>query len=201
MDSAVLAHRRVAVVWAAFVLFASIGLAAAAPAHAYSAMKVTSGNLSILKSYGSSAYYHSTWKYVLYRRLGVKLVAYGQSEPSGTYYQIGDGKCITAARSLANKNTVRTTKWVRGVNVIANKAVAPGTVIATFPGGTYDPTRYPTYTHTAIFKRYVRNAAGVITGIEVWDQNFVARYKFGKHTLARTGFGVRDADWYHVVLY
>ena len=162
---------------------------------AYTTMKVTSGNLTTLKGFPSTAY--GTGSKLKYS-YGVKLAAYGKREYKiGGYYRIGKpGWCVEAAKSLAHKNTVNTSKWVKGGRVTAG-GVAAGTVIATFNSrGKYSG-------HAAILKRYVKNNAGTVTGVEVWDQNWSRPHDhmFRKHTLSKSGSARGDADNYYAVRY
>jgi len=104
------------------------------------------------------------------------------------------GECVSLVKAVA-KNNATTSQWGRGVNVVANGGVAPGAAIATFFGtnGTY-------YGHAAIFAGYIRDAAGAITGIRVYDQNWSAR-AVTSHNILRSGTAgtVNDADSYHVI--
>jgi len=160
----------------------------------YRILRITSGNLTKLKSYPSSAF--GKTRKLKYTH-GVKLTAYGRREYNRKgYYRIGNGQCVTAVLSLANKNRVYTSRWVKGGLVTAGR-VNPGVVIATFnSAGKY-------YGHAAIFKRYIRNRAGAISAIEVWDQNWSSSGDgmFRKHILKRSGRKLSDADRYRWVKY
>ena len=169
-----------------------------APAMAYTTMRVTSGNLTTLSGFPTTAYGTSGKLKYTY---GVKLAAYSRTEYNvGGYYRIGNPStgtawCVDAVKSLSN-NFRSTTYWVKGGQVTAG-GVSPGVIIATFnSSGKYSG-------HVAVFKRYIRNSAGTITGIEVWDQNWSSPYDymFRKHVLYKTGTGLADADSYYWVKY
>ena len=166
-----------------------------ATALAHTTMKITSGNLTILDGFPATAYGTSSKLKYSY---GVKLAAYGKREYKiGGYYRIGNpGWCVEAVQSLANKNTAYTSKWVKGRRVTTG-GVATGTVIATFN------SRGKYFGHAAILKRYVKNSAGTVTGIEVWDQNWSRAHDhlFRKHTLSKSGRARRGADKYYAVWY
>lgn len=104
------------------------------------------------------------------------------------------GECVSLVKAVT-KNNSTTSQWTRGVNVVANGGVGAGAAIATFFGsnGTY-------YGHAAIFAGYIRDAAGAITGIRVYDQNWNAR-AVAFHSISRSGTTgtVSDADSYHVI--
>lgn len=164
-------------------------------ASAVTTMKVTNGNLTTLKGFPATAYGTSSKLKYSY---GVKLTAYGKKEYKiSGYYRIGKpGWCVEAARSLANKNSVSTSRWIKGPRVTAG-GVAPGTVIATFD------SRNKYSGHAAILKRYLKNSTGKITGVEVWDQNWARPHDhlFRKHVLSKRGTARRDADNYYTVRY
>jgi hypothetical protein len=103
-------------------------------------------------------------------------------------------KCVSLVKAVTKNNTA-TSGWTRGVNVVASKTVATGTAIATFmgPGNTYAG-------HTGIFVGYAKDAAGNITGFNVYDQNWSAK-AVTTHRIATSGAAgsVNDADSYYVV--
>ncbi len=117
----------------------------------------------------------------------------------GQYY----GECVSFVKSLA-KSTIPTSSWSRGVNVIwAYPPVARGTAIAKFNAdGTYDS--WGGTGHVVIFDRYYYEN-GVLTGILVWDQNYVYHSNYGQglvgyHMIPITGSGsTSDAAAYYVV--
>gem|GEM_PF-559816 len=87
------------------------------------------------------------------------------------------GECVSFAKALSG-STVQTSKWIRGQNVVFSGNVKPGTVIATFDEIIDENTKEVTYKyrgHTAIFREYIKDSKSKITGIKVWDQNWVGR--------------------------
>jgi hypothetical protein len=137
---------------------------------------------------------------------GALLWSYGQNlnatyerNISSYYTQHADnygyywGECVSSCKALSGNNTP-TSQWTQG-SLVVNGGVSPGTVIATFlgGGGTY-------YGHAAIFRGYVTDIYGNITGIRVWDQNWVVPGAvFGTHTIDRNGSGVLNANNYYIV--
>lgn len=153
-------------------------------------LQITSWNLMQLNSMPAYAYNSGQ----LYYTYGQNLMAPYKTNLNG-YTELADyqgyywGECVSAVKSLS-ASTVTTSSWSAGSQVV-NGGVAQGTAIATFPGGSYSG-------HAAIFRGYVYSG-GSITGIQVWDQNWVAASTFGTHTLARSGSGVSNANNYYVV--
>lgn len=90
------------------------------------------------------------------------------------------GECVSFVKALSHSK-VATKDWVKGKQVIDTTNLAPGTVIATFDS--QDKYGSVVGKHAAIFRGYVRNSKGELTGIQVWDQNFVQKKTVGRHTL------------------
>ncbi|MFA5207617.1 MAG: hypothetical protein WC428_03055 [Candidatus Paceibacterota bacterium] len=171
-----------------------LGIATPVSADACVPLTITGGNLYTLNGYPGYAYDGN----------GYLLWTYGQSlsatykRASGSNIQFADNygnnwdECVSAVKALSGNN-VPTGNWSRGSQVTAG-SVSQGTAIATFlgPDNSY-------YGHAAIFKSYVYTN-GVITGIEMWDQNWPTGGLFGKHTRVTSGTGVNNANNYYVVL-
>jgi len=100
------------------------------------------------------------------------------------------GQCVSLVKAATKNNTV-TADWRSGANVF--DGLAPGTAIATFPGGRY-------YGHAAIFLAHVRNASGTIVGIRVADENW-GRMVVKRHVIYKgSGSGVTNANNFHAIL-
>jgi len=138
------------------------------------------------------------------------LWTYGQNldaaheQSIGSYTQHADingyfwGECVSSVKALSNSD-VATINWTKGSQVV-NGGVSIGTAIAKFESnGQYSQNGYG---HAAIFRSYVYDGGGAITGFKVWDQNW---YKvngngvFATHTFLRSGSGNADADNYYVI--
>lgn len=106
------------------------------------------------------------------------------------------GECVSFAKALS-KSTLNTNYWIKGRNVVSSGNVKPGTVIATFgSNGKYLNKRG--YSHTAIFREYVRDSNWKIIGFSVWDQNYVKTGIVGRHDI-RSGTKTSEATNYYVV--
>lgn len=106
------------------------------------------------------------------------------------------GQCVSFVKALSHSE-LSTYDWSSGSQVVATPDLKPGTVIATFNSkGEY--ANLPGESHAAVFSGFQRRN-GVITGIIVWDQNYVQSKTVGKHVLPTSGNGENNALNYHVV--
>lgn len=178
------------------IVVAGIGM----PVAAATDLHITFNNLYTLNGFVDYQAYSSDmllWTY------GQNLnAAYEQSV--GSYTQHADiygyywGECVSSVKALSNSN-VATLNWTKG-SLVVNGGVSAGTAIAKFESNNqYSQTGEG---HAAIFRSYVYDGGGVITGFKVWDQGW---YKvsgngvFATHTLLRSGSGNADADNYYVI--
>ena len=112
------------------------------------------------------------------------------------------GECVSMVKALA-KNSLGTNSWIRGRRVIDGN-IAPGTAIASFYWNSskgrymYDGNGGVT-AHVAFFREYIRNSNGKITGINVWDANWVKSKTVGMHIIPVSGSGKYNATNYYVV--
>jgi hypothetical protein len=106
------------------------------------------------------------------------------------------GECVSFVKAVTKNNTT-TSGWGKGVNVVANGAVAPGTAIATFLSSTGGY-----YGHAAIFVGYIKNSSGQITGFNAYSQNWGARaVQYHVINTVTSSGATSDADNYHVITY
>jgi PKD repeat protein len=106
------------------------------------------------------------------------------------------GECVSFGKTLSKSTTI-TQNWIQGRNVVSSGNVKSGTVIATFgSNGKYLNKRG--YSHTAIFREYVRDSNWKIIGFSVWDQNYVKTGIVGRHDI-RSGTKTSEATNYYVV--
>ena len=194
------------------------------PVEANREVYITSTNLNILNGFPSATYDSSGrmfWYYCRLRYGAIVPPCYGgryldvnyKKSLSGCSYssdsgvssgctQVADnngyywGQCVSLCKALSKINRV-TDDWIKGRKVV-NGGVSQGAVIATFSANS--GTKFLSGSdHCAILKRYIKDSAGKITGIEVWDQNWGWKYLVKKHTISRYGSGVTDADNYYVL--
>ena len=168
----------------------------ATPVSASTPLTITGGNLYTLIGFSDYLAYHNGG--YLYWSYGQSLTATYKRDCGGDT-QFADnsgalwGECVSAVKALSG-SSVQTKDWIQGSQVTAG-GISQGTVIATFPGGSYSG-------HAAIFRSYVYSG-GTIVGIKVWDQNWPidgsTNQLFGTHTLSCSGSGVNNANNYYVV--
>lgn len=178
------------------------------PVQAASELRITSTSLSYLQntqdwiaySSGDLLVYSANTKNLgapyyqsIYFNANTNVVRVDDYEGTGKY----NGQCVSLAKSLS-QSTVETDKWTTGKQVVTGN-VAPGTVISTWDAvDNYDKDKSGNQ-HTAIFRDYIRNSNDQITGIKVWDQNFVSSKVVGRHNIKRLGTTYNNANNYYVV--
>jgi hypothetical protein len=168
----------------------------------YKEMKITYSNLWTLQSTPDWVYVQGALPWYFGKQLDAtyeyNYLGYTQHADNLGSYR---GECVSSCKALS-KNNIGTSSWRKGNRVI-NGGVTPGTVIATFlksDGGYLG--------HAAIFRSYVRNSSGQITGFKVWDQNWVkvpcysviGNTVFGTHAISLQGSGVINGSNYFTVL-
>jgi len=204
------------------VLMGVFTIAPVLSASAYADVKITPTNLNtlnsftysgawhdmgsnnyLLKYYGGGQYFITPYKWPLsYNGISMTRMYDYQNQNWGTIAQ-----CVSFVNNLAQTSALGTyppkltNNWFRGTNVVSAN-IATGTVIGTFYWG-YDSVRkvnrYIYSGHVAVFRQYIKNSQGQITGIMVWDQNYVKSGLIGMHIIQKTGTGVSGANSYYVV--
>ena len=182
-----------------------------APVSAKSAtLQITGSNLYILNGFPGYAYSNGSTGMLLWS-WGQSLNASYERSLSTYYTQHADnngsfwGECVSSCKALSG-SYVGTGDWSKG-SLVVNGGVSAGTVVATFfgSGGGYGG-------HAAIFKGYIRDGQGNITGFNVWDQNWYyidlngngqtdgGEGVFGTHPIYRnSGAVTTNANNYYVV--
>lgn len=180
-------------------------------------LKITASNLNTLNSFtysgawndiGSSnyllKYYGGGEKFCCYKWpvsykgvIETKMFDY-QGQNAGTTAQ-----CVSFVNNLAQTNipSKLTNNWYKGKRVVDNVNLAPGTAIATFTWGwdaTHKVYRDIYSGHVAIFRQFIYTN-NVISGVMVWDENYVAPGLVGMHIISRNGGGVTNANNYFIV--
>lgn len=163
---------------AVILLIMATMFAMATPTEAAQDLRITDYNLDVLK-------YRATWtpydygELMLWPSLMDATYQYKKMVGSISAVTVNDnyntngllGECVSLVKALS-KNNVVTSDWQKGDNVLFSvwqgSPARPGEVIATFnSNGKYEPG------HAAIFRSYVFDSSGKITGILVWDQNYL----------------------------
>lgn len=142
-------------------------------------LRITDYNLNSLQNWGTWMSYGSGELLVWEGYPGILDVNYQKLKMVGTIRAttVADnkgrlyGECVSLVKALSKSNVV-TDNWQKGDNVLFSvwqgSPARPGEVIATFDSnGKYKPG------HAAIFRSYIFGSSGKITGIKVWDQNYL----------------------------
>ena len=161
----------------------------AMPSQAAQGLKITDTNLNALQNQGTWESYGSgellvfdSAKDLYAPHKQSKIVGNVNALTVADYQGYYWGECVSFAKALSQSIKV-TKNWKTGRNVVLSGDVTPGTVIATFDGtDNYDNDQSGNQ-HTAIFRDYIRNSNGQITGIKVWDQNYVSPKVVGRHDI------------------
>jgi hypothetical protein len=126
----------------------------------------------------------------------IRAVSVDDNQCTGKYY----GHCVSLVKALSKSNVPTTSSdnnhWTRGVKVMSQNVIAPGTAIATFTSnGVYSG-------HVAVFRGRYSNSQG--NGILVWDQNYVSPHVVGRHSIKAKGTtyptDVNNANNYYTVV-
>jgi hypothetical protein len=199
------------------VLMGVLTIAPVMSASAYE-LSITSNNLNTLNSFTYSGAWYDVGSnsYLLkYYGGGDKFCCYrwpilynGISETKMYDYQGQNygtiAQCVSFVNNLAQTTSPAklTNNWYKGRNVVNSANIAPGAAIATFTWGwdaTHKVYRDIYSGHVAIFRQYIYTN-GQITGIMVWDQNYVASGFVGMHIISKNkNVGVTNANNYYVV--
>lgn len=176
----------------------------ATPVQALQDLRITDYNNFILWSFTYGNYQSGAWYpygsgYLLnYNWGGAQLDTYGGSKTpvyigSWKAIKVRDGECVTFVNALANRNYKSSDDWERGRRVM-DGGVIRGTLVATFT----DPYTYNG--HVAVFDSYYY-VNGVLSGINVWDQNYLPDHGgvVARHYIRTLSTGVNNANNYYVV--
>jgi hypothetical protein len=154
-------------------------------------------NSYLLKWYGGGQYFEPTYKApAVYHGI---ITATIMADYGGNLW----GECVSMVKNLAHSSS-GAASWYRG-NRVVDGGVSPGTVVARF---SWSPTKgryvYVDGNHATIFRQYIKDSSGKITGMMVWDQNWYKNEKgqgiVAMHIISKTGSSsVSDANTYYVV--